>query len=276
MDRNILASIAIAGCGMFAGGQTVSVSLASPQNGQTVTAGATISWTISFSDSTGNNQGLALLVTDLVQDDANPMFLDIPVANGVPAGMTNFSRPAGISNPGESGSTGYVGVQRGTPGQRDLIEIGGAQNTFGIARPAGSGVAENATVTSGVGQSGAVILATGSFAAPSAAGAYTFRLANAIANVLEQVNAPPEISSVRIATVSLTAPSFTFTVGGAAPCPGDVTGDGSVDLSDLAALLSQFGLSACPACIGDIEGNDDDVDLSDLALLLANFGSVCP
>jgi hypothetical protein len=276
MNRNILALFAVVSCGALAAAQTVSVSLSSPQNGQTVTAGATISWTISFSVSTGNNQGLALLVTDLVQDDANPAFLDIPLAGGVPVGMTNFSRPAGISNPGEAGPTGYVGVRRGTAGQRNLIQIGGAQNTFGVARPPGSGAAENATVTAGVGQSGSVTLATGSFPAPSVVGSYTFSLTNAIANVLEQVNAPPSISPVGQAAISLTAPSITFTVGSPSPCPGDVTGDRIVDLSDLAALLSQYGSTACPTCTGDIEGNDDDVDLNDLSLLLSNFGNTCP
>ena len=56
---------------------------------------------------------------------------------------------------------------------------------------------------------------------------------------------------------------------------GDVNGDGHVDLSDLAMLLSSFGL-----CSGDAGFNaaaDFDasgcVELADLALLLANFGA---
>jgi hypothetical protein len=57
--------------------------------------------------------------------------------------------------------------------------------------------------------------------------------------------------------------------------PGDVDGDGDVDISDLALLLSAFG-----ACAGDPDFNaaaDIDlsgcVDLADLATLLGNFGS---
>ncbi len=56
---------------------------------------------------------------------------------------------------------------------------------------------------------------------------------------------------------------------------GDVDGDGDVDLTDLAALLSAYG-----ACVGDPGFNaaadfDDNgcVDLDDLAVLLANYGS---
>lgn len=57
--------------------------------------------------------------------------------------------------------------------------------------------------------------------------------------------------------------------------PGDVDGDGDVDLTDLAAGLSSFGL-----CSGDPGFNaaadfdsSDCVDLSDLAVLLGHFGT---
>ncbi|MFN0136229.1 MAG: S8 family serine peptidase [Phycisphaerae bacterium] len=57
--------------------------------------------------------------------------------------------------------------------------------------------------------------------------------------------------------------------------PGDVDGDGAVDLTDLSMLLAAFG-----TCVGDpayvaAADIDDDgcVGLSDLAVLLANFGT---
>lgn len=63
---------------------------------------------------------------------------------------------------------------------------------------------------------------------------------------------------------------------GLPPCTGDINGDGEVDLTDLATLLSHFGnrTGATPAD-GDSD-NDHDVDLTDLATLLSNYGSNCP
>jgi hypothetical protein len=55
------------------------------------------------------------------------------------------------------------------------------------------------------------------------------------------------------------------------PCPGDVNGDGVVDLGDLLALLGAWGEGG-----GDADLNDDGVvDVSDLLLLLAAWGE-CP
>ncbi len=62
----------------------------------------------------------------------------------------------------------------------------------------------------------------------------------------------------------------------AVSCPGDLNGDGVVDLSDLSTLLSNFGTpSGATPEMGDIDG-DGDVDLSDLSRLLSDFGSNCP
>lgn len=57
--------------------------------------------------------------------------------------------------------------------------------------------------------------------------------------------------------------------------PGDLNGDNTVDLVDLAALLLNFGLA--PAGYADGDSNcDQHVDLSDLAALLSNFGETYP
>ncbi|MCA9244403.1 MAG: hypothetical protein KDA32_10640 [Phycisphaerales bacterium] len=58
------------------------------------------------------------------------------------------------------------------------------------------------------------------------------------------------------------------------PCMGDITGDGNVDLADLATLLGDFGCALPDNCPGDVNG-DGATDLADLAALLGAFGYSC-
>lgn len=58
-------------------------------------------------------------------------------------------------------------------------------------------------------------------------------------------------------------------------CPGDLDGDGDVDVADLAILLANFGaIAGVSAADGDLD-RDGDVDVADLAILLANYGTIC-
>ena len=63
----------------------------------------------------------------------------------------------------------------------------------------------------------------------------------------------------------------------AAPaCPADINNDGQINLTDLAQLLSNFGIgSGATRAMGDIDG-DGDVDLTDLSTMLTVFGTACP
>ncbi|MBX3354143.1 MAG: hypothetical protein KF724_00415 [Phycisphaeraceae bacterium] len=57
-------------------------------------------------------------------------------------------------------------------------------------------------------------------------------------------------------------------------CPGDATGDGSVDGADLALLLGNWGPCSGSPCVGDLNC-DGEVAGSDMALVLGNWGP-CP
>ncbi len=63
---------------------------------------------------------------------------------------------------------------------------------------------------------------------------------------------------------------------GAAPCPGDLDGNRTIDLDDLSILLVHFGTASGASYEdGDLD-DDDDVDLLDLSALLVVFGGECP
>ncbi len=56
-------------------------------------------------------------------------------------------------------------------------------------------------------------------------------------------------------------------------CPGDVNGDGSVNVLDLIAVLLCFGDPATPPCdTGQDVNGDGDVNVLDLIALIMNFG----
>ncbi len=267
---------------VLAGG-TVTFTLDSPSNGQTVAPGATVTWNIRLSVSTGDNLGLALFAVDLVPDPNNPA-LDIPPgsAASIPAVLQGFNRPRGITNPGEGGAaSGYIGVQRGTTGHKSLVQIGGAQNTFGQA---GTGFATDPNVAGGIGQPGPLLVLSGSFTAPSTTGVYTFSLANAVANVLETLNTPPNFSRVGRATSVTTGATITFTVGQTI-CRGDCNCDGQINFGDINPfVLALTNISAwqtafpnCPVQNPDVnaDGRVDFGDINPFVALLSTHSGPC-
>lgn len=208
------------------GAGIVSLDLISPQDNQTVAPGQRIDWRIEFEVSSDDNAGLALLLVDVVQGVFNPELIDIPPAGTTPVDMLKFDAPAGFSNV----PSGYGGVLVGNIGERNLRQIGGAQNTFG--QP-GQIMGQDATVEGGVGQSGPVVLAEGFFSAPSVAGIYSFQIETAVANTLEAVNAPPNASPVSPAATVFEAPFFSFEVDPSIVLLGDLNCDGAVDQQDI-------------------------------------------
>lgn len=200
------------------GGPTVLFRLLSPENGTMVAPGQMVRCRIRVHVSQGDNQGLALALVDLTQAAANPSRFDLPV--GRPGtGMEAFDWPLGFANPAaDPAESAYGGSPVGPVGGADLVQIGGAQNTFGVPGPClgpqgDPCVGQEVDVAVGVGQHPAgQLLAVLAFPAPTVPGRYTLSLSNPVATVLDQVAVPPQASRVRFAQPLLGTSSITFVV----------------------------------------------------------------
>ena len=208
----------------------VELKLHALQQSQTVAPGEQIDWTIRAFVSEEANNGLALISVDLEQDPANPELFDIPPGDSAPAGMEDFDRPDGLTNPvqGDPWGSGYGGIQAGDEGQRNLSQIGGSQNTFGVRGPClGPNqdvcLGQDVHVDEGVGQSlSGQVMATGSFNAPATNGTYTFYIESAIANTLDQMYQHPlGVTPVKSAKINILKPGFSFHVSDS-PSPEEV------------------------------------------------------
>ncbi len=62
-----------------------------------------------------------------------------------------------------------------------------------------------------------------------------------------------------------------------APCPADITGNGSVDVGDLLTVITNWGPCASPPCAADIAppGGDGQINVSDLLAVITAWGA-CP
>ena len=253
---------------LFGGGAstaaTVTLDLTSPSNGQTVQPGDTVYWSVTATVSQGNNAGLVAISTDLIQDSTGRPLVDLPPATVVGAGMEGFAGPAGISNPNKVAGPGYGG----TPVAKSLLQIGGAQNTFG--KPASPGT--DFTVDPAVGQSGPQVIAQGSFIAPAVAGPYLFHIEHGLANVLDDVQPPPSPPSmwpVSSANVVVNAASFTVTVARPEFVPFDLDEDGDVDMNDFAIMQVCYSgsLPVGSGCGSADLTSDSHVDGKDVTLM---------
>lgn len=59
------------------------------------------------------------------------------------------------------------------------------------------------------------------------------------------------------------------------PCPGDVDGDRTVDVTDLSTVLSSFGMTEGATLADGGLDADGDVDIDDLLQVLSLFGTAC-
>ena len=251
---------------------TVTLTLDSPDHETIVQPGDIINWSISFSVSTGDNAGLAFISVDLVQAGTNPTGYCMELGDYVPEEMVNFSRPYGISNRGEQTHwTGYVGTREDAlTGGCNLEQIGGAQNTF--SEPSEL-MGWNTDPDTDVGQgANPQLLLEGVFEAPNSRGAYILSLGNLVANVLDEYDSQNERWEVVEASVQYSQQNISFIV-----CPGDTNGDGSVDMSDLAAVLG-----AQNSCTGDANydaaydlDSSGCIDSDDLDIVLENYNTAC-
>ena len=198
----------------------VILSLSSTQENQIVPPGEKIEWTIKSYVPPKNNQGLALISVDLVQDMDNPELINLSPAENIPNKMEGFNRPNGFTNadPYDPWGSGYGGVPSGPPGYKNLKQIGGAQNTFGVRGPCLGPhgdilLGQDIDVDVGIGQSSnGQIIAQGFFDAPQTKGRYIFYLESPVANVLEKVNQPPLHSITKPAIVVCWKSQFSFIV----------------------------------------------------------------
>lgn len=240
----------------------------SPQNGRRVNVNSTVQWAIAV-EVASPGQGLAAFSVDVRQSPANPGPLSLSPA-AVPGDMATFDRPLGVCNPGVPGSTGVTGYGgtllppfAGAP-WTDLVQIGGAQNTFGVA---GSLIATNVVVTAGVGQSvGGQVVATGEFPAPATPGVYVLLLTNPIANLLTSIGVPPAVSP----TISV-VPEVAGSIAVIVACIADFNGIDGVSLDDLFNFLAAYFAGDPSADVNGIDG----VTLQDLFDFLAAYFAGC-
>ena len=67
--------------------------------------------------------------------------------------------------------------------------------------------------------------------------------------------------SPKTTAVSVTTPPATTV-------PGDINGDGTINILDLSILLSHYGINYAPADLN----HDNTVNIFDLSILLGNYG----
>ena len=254
--------------------RSATIDLMSPQSNSTVLPNSTVQWSIVIQMDL-NTRGLAGWSADLLQSTSNPSQFDMPPADLATSLLSDFDRPRGIANPLVTGAGGgYAGTQVGLPGARNLIQLGGAQNTFGVSLGT---IGTDPLVNADIARNAQVTVASGQFFLPSTAGTYCFQLANVRVNSLER---PANGAAWWVRRATTTGVNeFCVTVGGQ-QCDSIDFNNNTVfpedqDVIDFFAVLAG---GECEVC-NDIDFNNntvfpEDQDVIDFFRVLA--GGTCP
>lgn len=277
-----LVAVAVCGVATSAFAQTVDARLTFGAGGSqesiVVLPGQVVDWTLQV-QTTPLGDGIAYFVCDLVAADTNPATLVLAEAVRGPSGATApFDIPLGIANVKQSGASAFGGQVDSTGALR---EIGGGQNALGTSGP--SGVLQQTTPLSGVGQSGWVVWATGSITMPMTEGVYSIDLSDANASIFKRVMPSPILFNGDV--VVQTSPTIPvpvviddgqqIVVSTTDGCNDADLADprGILDLSDVDAFIIAF---AAGDPIADLVEPFGVVDLSDADAFIDAFLLGCP
>ena len=240
-----------------------------PSNGMHFTDGAPGPVSLGFLGADVNDQRVVLSGTRLLDLDTGT-FTDVPL----PAGNWNGFVGAALNNNNDFCGyiSGYSGCSTFPMRHRPGIGweyLGGCATTTSATaiNDRGDALLYYYQTTSGVAFVDEGYFALGSVIDPSQGEWYVqYGGANAINNARQITAAARQGANGLIGAILMTPMDYQQ--------PGDIDGNGHVDLNDLAALLGMYGL-----CTGDLGFNtagDFDhngcVDLGDLATLLAHYG----
>lgn len=182
-----------------------------------------------------------------------------------PAGMANFDRNLGFTNPPGPPSpiTGYSGTPNGTV----LLQVGGAQNTIGNMNPPAYPIGP---VTTGIANSGAVELASGILVTPATGGfEIVISLSACFAAVLNAPAVGPPYS-VSTATCTMNSALIFKYLPGPVCNDADTNCDGHVTSVDLGVVQSPANWNQATGAAGNprADVNDDGLVTSvDLGII---------
>ena len=183
------------------------VVLTSPAQNTTVSPGVSISWNVSVQLTPGQSLGLAGLICTLEQSPSNPAAIALTPGTRA-AGVANFDLPLGLANQTSSGASAFGGTPTGTGQSLELLQMGGLQNTLGVA---GTVRGTDAVVDSNLALAAPLSMVQGTFQAPSVAGTYSVRLRDVRVLALLGVGSSGNPSLVESTSPGF-VPEFSFTV----------------------------------------------------------------